>query len=588
MTERSHKIRLLALVIAVLLGFLALGSRLASLHAGAYAERMEEVIARRRFQRSLDVERGRIYDCNGKLLALDVMKKSVWADPGIVSSNAQKVSEFLAECLDLDSALLMACLDNPGRRFAHIGGYGTTIEAEQAQAISEMKLPGVFLNDAYVRSYPLGSSMCHVLGYVNLDRCGSAGIEQAWDERMQGVRGLIAGELDGRRSEIYDRRSIDIQPRRGSDLQLTIDQSVQYIVEQAIEKALHDNDAIAAWAIVERVKTGEIIAMANLPAYDPNDFRKAGPGQTRNKCIADVYEPGSTFKIMIVASAIDAGVVAPSHVFDCENGTWIYEKRPLRDYHPYGNLSVADIIKKSSNIGAAKIALLLGDERLYDQLRLFGIGRPTGIKLPGEEGGILRTTRNWTKLSPTRIAMGHEVAVTALQMVNAMAAIANGGVLMRPYIIKRALCPDGTVLFEEQPLAVSRTIRPETAEIMKGLLVRTTEEGGTARRAVVPGYTVGGKTGTSQKLVGGRYSDVLNVASFIGFLPAEDPELAIIVVVDEPKKNARTGGAVAGPVFSEIAAQAVRRLNIKPSPISLAHAAGSRLPERKDSSRRRD
>ncbi len=585
MTERSHKIRLLALVIAVLLGFFALGYRLVSLHAGAYAEQMEDVIARRRFQRSLDVERGRIYDCNGKLLALDVVKKSVWADPGIVSSNAQKVSNLLAECMDLNSVMLLACLDNPNRRFEYVGGYGTTVDAEQAQAISSMKLPGVFLNDTYVRSYPIGSSMCHVLGFVNLDRCGSAGIEQAWDDRMRGLSGLIAGEFDGRRSEIYDRRSVEIQPRRGADLQLTIDQSVQYIVEEALEKALRENDAIAAWAIVERVKTGEIVAMANLPAYDPNNFRQADPDQMRNRCISDIYEPGSTFKIMVVASAIDAGVVAPSHVFDCEDGTWIYEKRPLRDYHPHGNLSVADIIKKSSNIGAAKIALLLGDERLYDQLRLFGIGRPTGIKLPGEEGGILRTVRNWTRLSPTRIAMGHEVAVTALQMVNSMAAIANGGFLMRPYIIKRVLSPDGTVLFEEQPSVVSSPIRSETAMTMKGLLVRTTEDGGTARRARVPGYTVGGKTGTSQKLVGGRYSDVLNVASFIGFLPAEDPELAIIVVVDEPKRNARTGGAVAGPVFSEIAAQAVRRLNIRPSPVSLAQAGGARRTERMNNSR---
>ncbi len=566
--------RLLALVVVVSAGFLALGSRLACLHSGAYAERMEGVLKSRRFGTSVDVERGRVFDCNGKLLALDVMKKSVWADPGIVADNdaALKAASLLADCMDLDSTTLLACLDNPKRRHAYIGGYGNTIDDQQAQAIREMKLPGVFLKDEYVRSYPLGASMCHVLGYVNLDRCGSAGIEQVWDERMRGVKGFISGERDGRRSEIYDRRSVDIKPRRGSDIQLTIDQSVQYIVERALDKAVRENDALAAWAIVERVKTGEIIAMANLPAFDPNNFRQAGPEQTRNRCIADVYEPGSTFKIMIVASAIDAGVVAPSHIFDCENGTWIYEKRPLRDYHPYGNLSVADIIKKSSNIGAAKIALLLGDKRIYDQLRLFGIGRPTGIKLPGEEGGILRTVNSWTKLSPTRIAMGHEVAVTALQMVNATAAIANGGVLMRPYILKRALCPDGVVLFEEMPTVVSRPIRPETAEIMKGLLVRTTEEGGTARRAAVPGYTVGGKTGTSQKLVGGRYSDFLNIASFVGFLPAEDPELAIIVVVDEPKKNARTGGAVAGPVFSEIAEQAVRRLNIRPSSVSLAQA----------------
>jgi cell division protein FtsI (penicillin-binding protein 3) len=561
------------LVSLVSLIFVALGSRIACLHAGAYAGKIEDVIAQRRFEKSLDVERGRVFDSTGKLLALDVVKKAAWADPGIMAEkNAdEKAAEFFAECMNLDRGELMASFGDPDRRFVYIGGYGTTIDEHQAQAVREMALPGVYLEDAYVRSYPLGSSMCHVLGYVNLERCGSSGIEQAWDERMRGLRGFIAGELDGKRDEIYDLRSIEIKPRRGCDLELTIDHSVQYIVEEALEKAIAENEALAAWAVVENVKTGEIIAMANLPAYDPNDFRKAKSDNTRNRCISDVYEPGSTFKTIVVASAIDAGVVAPSHVFDCENGTWIYERRPLRDYHPYGNLSVADIIKKSSNIGAAKIALLLGEKRIYDQLRLFGIGSPTGIELPGEEGGILRTTSNWTKLSPTRIAMGHEVAVTALQMVNAMATIVNGGVMMKPYIVKRAISADGTVFFEGKPSVVSHPISPETAETMKNLLVRTTEEGGTGRRAAVEGYTVGGKTGTSQKLVGGRYSDVLNVASFVGFIPAEDPELAIIIVVDEPRKNARTGGAVAAPVFKEIAEQTVRRLNIMP-PVTVARA----------------
>lgn len=521
----------------------------------------------RRLEKSLDVERGKILDCGGNILALDLVRKEVCADPSVVVSNhaVQAVASYMAGCLETDSAVLTARLEYPDRRFVYLGGYGRTVGEEQAAVIQRIRFPGVFLNDVLVRSYPRGTSMCHVLGYVNLAGQGSAGIEQLWDECIRGVPGLLVSEVDGRRSEIYDRRSLEIKPRKGADVKLTLDQSVQYIVEQALARAVKEHNAAAAWAIVERVKTGEILAMASFPAYDLNQYRSAQPEQMRNRCISSIYEPGSTFKIAIVASALEEGVVTPSRVFDCENGAWIYERRPLRDYHPYGKLSVADIIKKSSNIGAAKIALLLGDERIYRYLKAFGIGELTGIELPGEEAGILRPVEKWSRLSPTRIAIGHEVAVTALQMLNVMCAIANDGVLMTPYVVRQVVSSDGSVLLDQQPVIRGRPIRPETAAVMRNLLARVTEEGGTGRRAKVSGYTVGGKTGTAQKSVVGGYSDVLNIASFIGFLPVEDPQVAMIVVVDEPKKSVRTGGAVAGPVFKEIAEQSVRYLNIMPS-----------------------
>ncbi len=272
----------------------------------------------------------------------------------------------------------------------------------------------------------------------------------------------------------------------------------------------------------------------------------------------------------VIAAALDAGAVHPEQVLDCENGAWIYHRRPLRDYHPYGRLTVADIVKKSSNIGAAKIALALGPERLYGYLRGFGLGRPMGIDLPGEEGGTLHPLDRWTPLSITRIAMGHEVAVTSLQMLGVICAIANGGVLLRPYVVREVRDSEGRILARQEPVELGRPISPATASRMLQLLVRVTEEGGTGRRARVEGYTVGGKTGTAQKPVPGGYSDLLNMSSFVGVIPAEAPQLAIIVVLDEPKKT-RTGGAAAGPVFSAIAAEAVRYLDI-PSPMPMAVA----------------
>jgi len=576
MIEFKSKYRFLLVMLVVLMALNGLIARLVYLHLrlGGGADRNVRIIESRRLETDLMVARGKIFDCRGNTLALDIVKKEVCADPVLILSNncLDKVAGSVGGMLNSNPASIGERLNQPGRRFVYLGGYGRSIEEEQAAKLESLKLPGLFTRDMMVRSYPRGNSMCHVLGYVNFDfeRAGSAGIEQKWNKYLHGVHGLLISELDGRRHEIYDRRLFELKPRTGADVTLTLDHYVQYVVERALENAVHENQATAAWAIVERVKTGEILAMANYPAYDPNNFRSVSPEWMRNRCIGVVYEPGSTFKMAVVAAALNEKAITSSQVFDCENGTWFYNKRPLRDFHPYGLLSVADVIKKSSNIGAAKIAVILGEKRLYQYLREFGIGKPTGIDLPGEEAGLLHALPQWTSLSVTRIAIGHEVAVTALQMLQVLCAIANDGVLMRPYVVRRITDPDGQVLFEQQSKAIGRPIRTETAVEMKRLLARVTEEGGTGFKARVEGYTVGGKTGTAQKAIPGGYSDTLNMASFTGFIPVEDPQLAIIVVLDEPKGSVHTGGVVAGPVFREIAEQAVRYLDVLPSTTAVA------------------
>lgn len=576
MIDFKSKYRFLLVVLVVLAALNGLIARLVYLHfrLGEGVDRNERVIESRRLETDLLVARGKIIDCRGNTLALDIVKKEVCADPTLILSNncLGAVAGNVARMLNVSPADICERLNHPGRRFVYLGGYGRTIEEEQAAKLERLKLPGLFMRDMMVRSYPRGSSMCHVLGYVNFDfeRAGSAGIEQKWNKYLHGVHGLLISELDGRRHEIYDRRLFELKPRTGADVTLTLDHYVQYVVERALDNAVRENQATAVWAIVERVKTGEILAMASYPGYDPNNFRRVSPEWMRNRCISVVYEPGSTFKIAVVAAALNEKAVTSSQVFDCENGTWFYNKRPLRDFHPYGLLSVADIIKKSSNIGAAKVALQLGEKKIYQYLQAFGIGRQTGIDLPGEEAGLLHPLTAWTSLSVTRIAIGHEVAVTALQMLQVLCAIANDGVLMKPYVVGRVTAPDGQILFEQQPKVLGQPIRTETAKEMKRLLARVTEEGGTGFKARVEGYSVAGKTGTAQKAIPGGYSDTLNMASFTGFIPVEDPQLAIIVVLDEPKGSVHTGGAVAGPVFREIAEQAVRYLDVIPSTTAVA------------------
>ena len=325
------------------------------------------------------------------------------------------------------------------------------------------------------------------------------------------------------------------------------------------------------------MRTGRILAMACRPAYDLNDYGAVSNDLRLNRAIGYVYEPGSTFKIATIAAALNEHVTEPGTVFDCENGHWLHAGHILRDYHPHGRLCVADVLKVSSNIGAAKIAGLLGEQRMYRYLRDFGVGDRLGVDLPGEEGGILMPPRKWSALSVSRIAMGQGVAVTALQMVNLLCCLGNDGFLMRPYTVDRIVNKDGDVVKRNEPYVLARPVRTETARLMCRMLARVTEEGGTGTKARVPGFTVAGKTGSAQKAVAGGYSDSAHVASFMGMLPAERPEIAIMVVVDEPQPL-HTGGQVAAPIFSEIATQVIRYLDIPPLPPEQQWVFGDSIP----------
>ncbi len=565
MTEARRTTRYIWVAVLLCIALAGLVVRLVFLHVAIQDAGRTRTVKTRTYRETLTVPRGRILDGSpsANILAANIGVKDVWVDPAplLASNRLSSVAGQLARVLHLDEAELSTRLNTTNRHFAYVQRF---VPQEKAAELARMKLPSVYFSDSMTRHYPQGQNLCHVLGFVNHDGVGSSGIEQGMESYLKGIPGLRESRLDGRRREMYDRRIREIAPREGADVVLTIDQNLQYMLEKALDATVERHHAKAAMAIIQHVKTGEILAMASRPGFDPNQFRAAGDLQKLNRAIGYVYEPGSTFKVAVIAAALDQGIVKPENVFDCENGRWLYQNKILRDYHAYGRLDVADILKKSSNIGAAKIAILMGDRQLESSLRSFMIGRRLGIDLPGEEGGILRPVAQWTAISSSRVAIGQGVAVTALQMLGVICGIANDGQIMRPYVVKEVVSANGTVLMRQVPQVLSRPIRPETAVLMRKLLARVTEEGGTGAKACVEGFTVAGKTGTAQKVVAGRYSESDYMASFAGFLPAEAPEIGMIIVVDEPQPL-HTGGLVAAPVFSEIAEQAVRYLGLMPA-----------------------
>ncbi len=545
--------------------FVGLGVRLAFLHLRPSPEIMARIETARRLEQETRGPRGRILDRNGNMLAVDIAAKHVCADPKFIQQNGdiRAVCDALSSQLSMDRNVIWAMLNQPDRQYVRIQKF---MREETIQPLRAMNLKGLVFEDVPIRDYPKGVLGAHVIGYANYEGVGSAGIEQRMNSVMQGVAGLRISQKDGRRREIYGTRTVNIEPQPGADVYLTIDQQIQHFAEKALDNLLAKYHPKAAWAIVQNVRTGEILAMASLPTFNLNRFSTAPAEWMRNRAINYTYEPGSTMKAMVIASALDCGAVRTTDIFDCENGAWFYGGTTLHDSHPYGRLTVADIIKKSSNIGAAKVALQMGNAKVYQSLRAFGFGDSTGLELPGEDAGILWKPDRWSKISITHIAMGHEVLVTSMQMLSAIGAIANDGVRMRPLIIRKVVNSKGETVLSPQPQVLGRPIRPETSKQMRRLMARVTQPGGTGTQAALPGYLVAGKTGTAQKVNlehGGYYHDKF-MASFVGFLPVENPAISIIVVADEPQQGGYYGGTVCAPFFREIADQTVRYLRIPP------------------------
>ena len=410
-----------------------------------------------------------------------------------------------------------------------------------------------------MRVYPNRELACQVLGFVNMNGDGGAGIELQYDKELKGKEGVYSFDVDARRKSF--RVNVDKPPAQGHSLVLSIDKSIQYIADREVKAAVEKAQAKAGIAIVMESETGRILALSNYPQFNCNTYNRYEPDVWRNRAISDMFEPGSTFKVVVATAALEAGLTRRDEMIDCQMGTITIGRHVFHDHKAYGLLSFSQILEFSSNVGAAKLGLRLGPQGLYEALRNFGFGSKSGIDLPGEIIGLVRDWRDWSGLSIGAISFGQEVGVTSIQILTAINAIANGGYRVRPSIVDRIIDENGDLVFARTPER-TRLTSPRTAEAVsnafEGVVLR-----GTGKRAALEGYRAAGKTGTAQKIVGGQYSDSKYVSSFIGFAPLPQPKITVLVQIDEPK-GSHYGGDVSAPFFQKIAQETLMQLKIPP------------------------
>ncbi|HMJ05246.1 MAG TPA: penicillin-binding protein 2 [Chthoniobacterales bacterium] len=561
----NSRIRCALVCIAFTVLFSAFSFRLVYLQICKHEEYAGLAAEKHGHRQTIFAERGAILDRNGEVLAHNVPVETVVAD-GTHVNNLAALVPLLAARLQLPPAELSEKLAS-GRRYV-------VLQREVAQATANTlrdelrakNLRGIYFERDSVRFYPNAGMLCHVIGFTDFNHKGIQGVESSQEQYLHGHDGYRFIEHDRAGEEIVTYRGSESAARDGYRVNLTIDLNLQNIVENEIDLAMREYHPEKATIILMQPETGEILAMANRPAFDLNLRAKAKPEEMKNRAIIDMMEPGSTFKIVTAAAALNEKKVRPDTTIFCENGVWNYGGRPLHDHHGYGELSVQDILVKSSNIGAAKLALSIGDQKFYEYIRRFGFGERTGIELPGEIPGVIRSPQSWSKISITRIPMGHEVGVTPLQMTIAMAAIANGGKLVTPRIIKSVTKSNGDVT-AFSPIVLRQVIAPETARQVGAALRGVVSERGTAVGGAVAGFTVCGKTGTAQKVdPKGGYEQGKYVVSFSGYMPADHPEFVALVVLDDAKTKTELnyGGTVAAPIFSRVAEKAARYLDLEP------------------------
>ena len=522
------------------------------------------------YKQAIYAERGAILDANNEVLAHNTPVETVVADATHLN-NREATIPLLQEALNLPSSELAEKLQS-GRRYIILK---REVPVANATALREklraQSLRGIYFERDSTRIYPNGSMLCHVIGFTDFEHRGIQGVESSMEEYLHGQDGYRYIEHNRAGQEIVLYRGQERAPRNGYQVQLTVDLNLQNIVENEIDAAMREYRPQKATIILMRPQTGEILAMANRPHFDLNQRSEAKPEQMKNRAIIDMMEPGSTFKIVTAAAALNERKVRPDTTIFCENGIWNYGGRPLHDHKGYGDMSVQDILIKSSNIGAAKLAVTVGEQKFYEYIRRFGFGDRTGVELPGEIPGVIRPPQKWSKISITRIPMGHEVGVTSLQMTVAMAAIANGGKLVTPRIVKSITTEEGKVVSNFSPVVLRQVISPETAAQISNALRDVVSDRGTANAAAVPGFSICGKTGTAQKVdPKGGYEHGKYVVSFAGYLPAENPQFVGLVVLDDahtsnPELN--YGGLVAAPIFARIAEKAARYLDLEPQEI---------------------
>jgi cell division protein FtsI (penicillin-binding protein 3) len=517
--------------------------------------------ARQQQQRvvKLDPPRGTIYDAAGRELAVSVEVDSAYAVPQEIGDRAAAARAIGAACPAVDAGRLENLLAED-REFVWVA---RKLDPPAAAALRRLHLPGLHFVPESKRYYPMRDLASQVLGYVGTDNHGLAGLELIYDAVITGKPGLRTVLRDARRGTAVSPDLFFTEPQPGGDLRLTLDATVQHMVERELQRVVEQRRARRGSAVFLDPATGAVLAMASFPNFDPNEFERYPASSWRNRTIMDAYEPGSTFKVFTAAAALESGLVHASDPFDCGMGSIVLSGIVIRDHKRFGILSFEDVIARSSNVGAIRAALIIGGERLYRTIVAFGFGRTSGIDLPGENAGILHPLARWGPLTKAYVAFGQGVSVTPLQLAAAVAAVANGGSLLQPYVVDAVRRGEVVEQRRALPKTVDRPISPATAEELRRLLERVVTVG-TGKSAAVAGYRVGGKTGTAQIPVAGGYARHAYLPSFVGFAPVERPSLVGVVAVDAPQGIEYYGAQVAAPVFGTLARELLLYMGVRP------------------------
>jgi len=564
--SRGRRYILLHLLLA---GFGVILFRLVSLQVLQAAELTAR--ADRQHQKSVTMEgaRGTVTDRHGKVFAMNVEVPSIFGVPTSLDSPAN-AARSLSPVLHIRREEIEKKL----RQDRHFVWLARKVEPEQGRRLEQLSIDGIGMVMEGRRFYPKGPLLAHVLGFVGMDGVGLEGLERRYESQLHGEKRLTILQRDALGRTVFPKDLREQVPATGQALTLTIDEVIQYIAEKELEEAVDHARAKSGTIIVMEPRTGAVLAMAVSPRFDPNAVASLTADRWRNKALTDTYEPGSTMKVVVAAAALEERVMMPGSMLFGENGRMTIANTTIHDHEKLGWMTFAQMIQKSSNIGAAKTGMLVGDQRLYRYLQAFGFGQRTDIDLPGEVSGLLKAPREWGRRSLASISMGQEVGVTPLQMITAVSAIANDGVLMKPYVVAEVRDQKGQRMKEILPQVKRRVVSPATAHtlttIMEGVV-----SSGTGTKAAIPGFRVAGKTGTAQKVDPrtGTYSSALSIGSFVGFVPADAPRLTIIVVIDEPQGEA-WGGVVAAPVFRRVGEQVLTYLGVpRDDQVKIAMAA---------------
>src|SRR5580765_3137696 len=554
---QMHTKRLLIVAALALVWMGAVFGRLGYLQLFRHSEYMAR--AQRQQKRVIEItpKRGAIYDRNMHPLAMSLQVDSAFAIPSELGENKAQAAKLLSGVLNIPREALEAKFES-GATFVWIV---RKLQPEKREAVEALNLKGIYFQKENQRFYPKRDLAAHVLGFVDLDEKGLGGIEYELDNEIRGASGKIVVMEDARK-RWFDGSQAKLEA--GADVFLTLDDKIQYRAQRELDQAIASTHAIAGTAVVMNPNTGEILALANWPTFNPNRASDAKAEARMDRAVSALYEPGSTFKLITLAAAFNEGITRPSEVFDCENGSVLVAGHRIHDHKRFGLLNVSQILAQSSDVGAIKIALRLQAPRFYDYIRAFGFGTPTGVDLPGESKGLLRPLENWGSFSIGSISMGQEIGVTPIQLIAAVSAIANGGLLYKPHVVAQLQRAGHALQIDDvlEPMEPKRVIRPETAATLRRLMEGVVLEG-TGPKARLDGWTSAGKTGSAQKIdpSTGRYSRTQFIASFTGFAPINNPAVAILVSLDSPVGQ-HEGGEVAAPVFKRIAEAVLTYLDV--------------------------